>query len=176
MGCGIGNSLLPWAAAFPGCETHGIDIGAPVLRYGHARAAALGATVHLSQQNAERTDFAAGSFDLVISHLLLHETSRTAMPRIMAECHRLLRPGGVMLHLEIPRGDTPVEQFFYNWEVFNNNETFAQFLTGVDLAPLAIAVGFDTSRTRVVRYTRPRTADQHLYGETFFWNVLVATR
>lgn len=176
MGCGIGNSLLPWAAAFPGCETHGIDIGAPVLRYGHARAAALDATIHFSQQNAERTDFAAGSFDLVISHLLLHETSRTAMPRIIAECHRLLRPGGVMLHLEIPRGDTPVEQFFYNWEVFNNNETFAQFLTGIDLAPLAVAAGFDATRTRVVRYARPRTADQHLYGETFFWNILVATR
>ncbi len=176
MGCGIGNSLLPWAAAFPDCETHGIDIGAPVLRYGHARAAALDATVQLTQQNAERTDFAAGSFDLVVSHLLLHETSRRAMPRIMAECQRLLRPGGVMLHLEIPRGDTPVEQFFYNWEVFNNNETFAQFLTGVDLAPLAVVAGFDASRTRVVRYARPRNSDQPLYGETFFWNVLVATR
>ena len=176
MGCGIGNSLLPWVSAFPGCETHGIDIGAPVLRYGYARAAALGATAHFSQQNAERTDFAAGSFDLVVSHLLLHETSRTALPRILEECHRLLRPRGVMLHLEIPRGDTPVEQFYYNWEVFNNNETFAQFLTGIDLAALAVAAGFDASRTRVVRYARPRSADQHLYGETFFWNVLVATR
>ena len=176
MGCGIGNSLLPWAGAFPRCETHGIDIGAPVLRYGHARAAALGASVHFTQQNAERTDFATGSFDLVVSHLLLHETSRSAMPRIMAECHRLLLPGGVMLHLEIPRGDTPIERFFYNWEAFNNNETFAQFLTGVDLAPLAVAAGFDSARTRVVRYARPRNSDQHLYGETFFWNVLVATR
>jgi hypothetical protein len=108
--------------------------------------------------------------------LLLHETSRSAMPRIMAECHRLLRAGGVMLHLKIPRGDTPVEQFFYHWEVFNNNETFAQFLTGVDLAPLAVAAGFDPSRTRVERYARPRNSDQRLYGQTFFWNVLVASR
>jgi ubiquinone/menaquinone biosynthesis C-methylase UbiE len=176
LGCGIGNSLLPWSAAFPGCETHGIDIGAPVLRYGHARAAALRADVHFSQQNAERTDFKAGSFDLVVSHLLLHETSRSALPRILAECHRLLRTGGVMLHLEIPRGDTPLEQFLHNWEVFNNNETFAQFLTGVDLAPLAVEAGFDAGSTRVVRFARTRNSDQHLYGKTFFWNVLVASR
>ncbi|MDW8258096.1 MAG: class I SAM-dependent methyltransferase, partial [Gammaproteobacteria bacterium] len=129
MGCGIGNSLLPWARAFPRCEAHGIDIGAPMLRYAHARAAALGAALHFSQQNAEQTDFPSGSFDLVVSHLLLHETSRSALPRILAECHRLLRPGGVMLHLEVPRGVTPVEKFIYNWEVYNNNETFGQFLT-----------------------------------------------
>jgi ubiquinone/menaquinone biosynthesis C-methylase UbiE len=176
LGCGIGNSLLPWAQAFPDCEIHGIDLGAPVLRYAHARAAALNTAVQFSQQNAEHTDFDAGSFDLVVSHLLLHETSRSALPRILAECRRLLRPGGIMLHLEIPRGDTPLEQFFYNWEVFNNNETFAQFLTGVDLAPLAVTAGFDASQTRMVRYARPRQADQHLYGATFFWNVLVATR
>jgi ubiquinone/menaquinone biosynthesis C-methylase UbiE len=176
MGCGIGNSLLPWAAAYPQCEVHGIDIGAPVLRYAHARANGLGADVHFSQQNAENTSFAAGSFDLVVSHLLLHETSRSALPRILAECHRLLRPGGVMLHLEIPRGDTPVEQFFYNWEVFNNNETFAQFLTGVDLGPLAVAAGFAASKTQTVRYARPRRVGQHLYAETFFWNILAASR
>ena len=34
-----------------------------MLRYGHARAEAMGATIHFSQQNAECTDFADGSFD-----------------------------------------------------------------------------------------------------------------
>ena len=176
MGCGVGNSLAPWCKAFPRCEVHGIDLGAPLLRYAHARANALGVSVHLSQQNAENTHFAAGSFDLVVSHLLLHETSRGALPRILAECHRLLRPGGVMLHLEIPRGDTAVEQFFCNWEVFNNNETFAQFLTGVDLAPLAVAAGFKPARTLTRRYARPHAAGQPLYGQAFFWNILAASR
>ncbi len=176
MGCGIGNSLLPWSKAFPSSQVHGIDIAAPVLRYAHVRASALGYSVHLSQQNAERTDFVSGSFDLILSHLLLHETSRSALPRILAECRRLLRPGGVMLHLEIPRGDTPVERFFYNWEVFNNNETFAQFLTGVDLATLARETGFAAKQARTIRYARHRGAGQHLYGKTLYWNVLTATR
>lgn len=176
LGCGIGNSLLPWVESFPRASVHGVDIGAPMLRYAHVRASGLGAAVHWSQQNAEATDFESGSFDLVLSHLLLHETSRSALPRILSECHRLLRPGGVMLHLEIPRGDTPVEQFFYNWEVHNNNETFAQFMTGLDLAPLAVAAGFSADKAQMVRYARPREAGQHLYGETFFWNILMAIR
>jgi ubiquinone/menaquinone biosynthesis C-methylase UbiE len=147
-----------------------------MLRYGHARAEALRVPVHFSQQNAERTDFPAASFDVVISHLALHETSRSALPRILAECHRLLKPHGVMLHLEIPRGATSAEKFFYNWEVYNNNETFAQFLTDLDLAPLAVAAGFSAAKTRYEPYARPRVAGQHLYGETFYWKILAAER
>ncbi len=85
---------------------HGIDVGAPVLRYAHARAESLGVPVHFSQQNAEHTDFETGSFDLVLSHIVLHETSKSALVASLRECHRLLRPGGLMLHLEIPRGKT----------------------------------------------------------------------
>ena len=109
----------------------------PQLRYGHARAEALGVAVHFSQQNAERTDFPDGSFDLVLSHIMLHETARGALSRILGECRRLLRPGGLMLHLEIPRGRTVLENFLYNWESWNNNETFGQYMTHLDLAALA---------------------------------------
>ena len=111
MGCAIGNSTLPWSKAFPEAEIHGIDVGAPVLRYAHARAEAKDAGIHFSQQNAERTDFPDESFDLIVSHIMLHETSHSAMPRIFAECKRLLKPGGVMLHLEIPSGADPYASF-----------------------------------------------------------------
>ena len=57
MGAAIGNSTLVYCDAFPDAEIHAIDIGAPLLRYGYARATALGRSVHFSQQNAERTDF-----------------------------------------------------------------------------------------------------------------------
>ncbi|MGE3667774.1 MAG: class I SAM-dependent methyltransferase, partial [Steroidobacteraceae bacterium] len=70
MGCAIGNSTLPWGRAFPRASLHAIDVGAPVLRYGHARAEALGVTVHFSQQNAEATNFEPASFDLIVSHIM----------------------------------------------------------------------------------------------------------
>jgi SAM-dependent methyltransferase len=175
MGCAIGNATLQWARAFPGAEVHAIDVGAPVLRYAHSRAQALGVPVHFSQQNAEATDFEAGSFDLVVSHIMLHETSKTALSNILRECRRLLRPGGLMVHLEIPRGSTPVEKFMFNWEAYNNNETFGRYLTELDLRGLAVKAGFAADGARVEDYAPPEIDDsQKNYGEAFLWKILVA--
>jgi ubiquinone/menaquinone biosynthesis C-methylase UbiE len=176
MGCAIGNSTLVWGRAFPDAELHAIDVGAPVLRYAHARAQALGVPVHFSQQNAEATDFAAGSFDLVLSHIMLHETSKSALVNALRECRRLLRPGGLMLHLEIPRGRTIIEKFMHNWESYNNNETFCRYMTGIDLKAEALKAGFDTERTRVDAFVPGMSVAQMNYTEHFFWNILAAER
>lgn len=177
MGCAIGNCTVPWADAFPEAEVHGIDVGAPVLRYAHARASALGVPVHFSQQNAEATDFADGSFDLVISHIMLHETSAKALPRILAESRRLLAPGGLMLHLEIPRGGTPFEQFMFDWETYNNNETFAGFMTGLDLPALACRAGFAAEHCRIERGGMDMHTGQKNYGDhEFTFPILVGEK
>jgi SAM-dependent methyltransferase len=97
MGCAIGNSTLEWKRAYPKAEVHGIDVGSGLLRYARARAALLGMPLHFSQQNAERTRFDDDSFDLVFTSAVLHETSARALPRILAECFRVLRPGGVLV-------------------------------------------------------------------------------
>ena len=148
IGCTVGSSTVPWAQAFLGAEVCAIDVAAPVLRYAHARAEALGAPIHFSQQDAEATDFESGSFDMVVSHITLHETSRKALPRIFAECRRLLRPGGLMLHFEIPRGSTPIEQFMHEWESYNNNESFARFMTHIDLCAIAEKGGWKADEVR----------------------------
>jgi len=31
LGCGVGNSTLPWAEGFPGAEVHAVDVAAPLL-------------------------------------------------------------------------------------------------------------------------------------------------
>ena len=100
MGCAVGHSTVPYAQGWPEAEVHGIDVAAPMLRYAHARAESLGAKIHYSQQNAEKMDFEDASFDLIVSHILLHETSEKAIRRVISECHRLLRPGGLMVHAE----------------------------------------------------------------------------
>ena len=63
LGCTIGHSTLAYARRYPDAEIHAIDVSAPLLRYAHARAESLGAAVHFSQQNAERTNFPDGHFD-----------------------------------------------------------------------------------------------------------------
>jgi len=145
LGCCVGQSTLTYVEKWPSAAIYGIDVGAPLLRYAHARAEALGKAVHFSLQNAEHTDFPDGYFDLIVSSAVIHETNRPATQRIFAECHRLLRPGGVMAHLEVPvrYADLGVwEQVRVDWETQVNNEPYIAGLARLDLAALATAAGF----------------------------------
>lgn len=143
LGCTVGLSTLPYCDAFPEAEISALDLSAPSLRYGHARAEALGKAVHFVQGNAERTTFEDSSFDLVVSHILLHETSRIGLEAILKECHRLLRPGGVMLHIEVPvRRTEDFDQFLTNWDATHNNEPFWSTLAEMDLVAPAVRAGF----------------------------------
>ena len=144
MGCTVGHSTLPYKEAFPDAEVIGIDVAGPQIRYAHARAAGLGADVGFLQRNAEATGFPDASFDLIVSHILLHETSGKAMPAIMRECHRLLKPGGVMIHADLPPFNLmdPFTQFILDNETWYNNEPFWGAMREIDQIALARSVGF----------------------------------
>jgi ubiquinone/menaquinone biosynthesis C-methylase UbiE len=146
LGCAIGASTVAVASYFPEAEVYGVDVGAAMLRYAHARAEHLGQRVHYVQANAERTDFPDESFDLVYSCVLLHETSKAAARKIFAECHRLLRPGGVVIHCEVP---PPVEdpgawgQVVGDFESLYNNEPFWRGVQQLDMIAMLREAGFD---------------------------------
>ena len=145
MGCTVGHSTLPWVDAFPDAEVHAIDVGAPVLRYAHARAEALGKAVHYSQQNAEETNYPDNHFDVVVSHIMFHETSNKAMPKIIKECHRILKPGGVMIHQDIPSKHFmggPYGAFHSDWSTHYNAEPFIGRLMDVDRPQMCLDAGF----------------------------------
>jgi SAM-dependent methyltransferase len=150
MGCTVGHSTLPYAELFPDAEIWGIDVGGPMVRYAHARAGALGFDVNFAQMNAEKTDFEDGYFDLVVSHILLHETSGKAMPKIFEESFRLLRPGGWMIHADLPPFDLmdPFTQFILDNETYYNNEPFWGAMRDLDQVELARKAGFDPATIR----------------------------
>ncbi|MBX2857749.1 MAG: class I SAM-dependent methyltransferase [Cellvibrionaceae bacterium] len=150
MGCTVGHSTLPYKEYFPTAEIWGIDVGAPVVRYAHARAQAMGLDVNFAQMNAEQCDFEDASFDLVVSHILLHETSGKAMPKIFNECARLLRPGGLMIHADLPPFDLmdPFTQFILDNETWYNNEPFWGAMREMDQIELAEKAGFARSKVR----------------------------
>ena len=147
IGCTVGHATLPYAQAFPAAEVHGIDLGAPVLRYGHARAEALGARVHFSQQNCEETDFPDEKFDLIVSHIVLHELPPEALRRTFAECHRLLKPGGLMVHADFPgyEGVDHLSQSMIDLDTYNNHEPFWGPMRDMDLVEESAAAGFGSA-------------------------------
>ncbi|MEU8192242.1 class I SAM-dependent methyltransferase [Microbispora amethystogenes] len=145
MGCSVGHSTIPYTLRYPAAEVHAIDVAAPMLRYARARAAALGAPVHFAQRDATATGYPDASFDLVVSHILLHETSVKAVQQVLSESYRLLRPGGLMIHAEYPPFDTmdPFAQFLVEWDTTNNNEPFWSKVRTLDLVAMAATAGFD---------------------------------
>ncbi|AYF26736.1 methyltransferase type 12 [Micromonospora tulbaghiae] len=144
IGCGVGNSTLPYVDAYPEAEVYGIDVGAALLRYAHGRAESLGRKVHFAQRNGEDTGFPSGHFDLVVSHILLHEMPPEAVRAVLRECHRLLAPGGMMIHADFPGyvGLDPLVQFLIDWDTWNNNEPFWGPMRDMDLVQAARDAGF----------------------------------
>lgn len=145
IGCQNGASTVPWARTYSDAEVYAIDTAAPVLRYAHARSESLGAKVHYSQQNAESTHFPDNHFDLVVSHVMLHETTHSALRSVFQENFRLLRPGGVMAHLEVPFRQelmSPWTKVKSAREGRYNQEPFWIGLTGADLTRVAEESGF----------------------------------
>lgn len=170
MGCTIGGSVVYWAQQMPDVEFHAIDVGAPVLRYGHARAEALGVAVHFSQQNAEHTTYEDESFDIVVSHILLHETSRKAIQKIFDESYRLLKPGGIMMHMDLPqfKDESPLDRFLSAWEIYNNNEHFYGQLREMDLVDVRRKAGFKDDNIRDMQTGSIWEDDHSPYGDEEF--------
>jgi SAM-dependent methyltransferase len=144
MGCTVGGNLLPYLEVFPDCEAYGIDVCAPLLRYAHARAESLGLRVQYSQQNAEATDFPDNSFDIVCSSFFLHEHSIDVTRRIFKETLRILKPGGVMVHMELPPDSEtdPYYSFYLNWDAYYNNEPHYAAFRALNLRKEVLRAGF----------------------------------
>lgn len=152
MGCSAGSATVPYAEAYPDAEVHGIDIGAGMLRYAHARAEALGARVHFHQMDVAATRFPDGHFDLVVSHNMMHEVSDRTRRAAMRESFRLLAPGGVCIHQDVPlrfEGLDEFAKFELSWDSMYNNEPYWEVYANADLRADLEAAGFSADTIHV---------------------------
>lgn len=143
MGCTVGHATLPYADAFPKSIVYAIDVAAPCVRYAHHRAEALGKAVHFSQQNAESTDFDDGYFDLIVSHLMMHETSSKAIRNIYSECFRLLSKGGIMMHVDVVGQKDTYSKYFTEWNAHYNAEPYLGTIQDEDFRSITSSAGFN---------------------------------
>lgn len=184
IGCGLGHNTLPIALAYPEAEIIAIDAGAPMLRYGAARASALGVkNVTFVQMDAENMgEIADASFDWVQSTMVLHETGGKAIHNIFGEIKRVLAPGGLNLHIEQPQYTPEMsyyEQFMRDWDAFYNAEPYWGHMH--DLAPSALMQEAGVSENdfmqvgvKAVNDLDDKKQDSKItedFGRTPIWNV-----
>jgi len=144
LGCTVGHNTLPWKSVFPQAELYGIDVAAPCLRYAQRRAESLGVPVGFWQMNATSLRFPDEYFDVVFSSMFLHEVPRKDIASVLREAQRVLRPGGVMLHMELPPSSSveAYESFYLDWDGRYNNEPFYRPFRSMDLSAAAVKAGF----------------------------------
>ena len=125
-GCTIGHNTLPWKQTYPDAEVIAIDAAPGGLVYGSARAKMQGQEVHFRQMCADSLDFPDASFDMVWSSMFLHELSKKTRAAAFAEAYRVLKPGGLMLHMELPpNGEmSAFDGFYLDWDSYYNEEPF----------------------------------------------------
>ena len=145
VGCTVGHNTLPWKATYPEAEVHAIDVAAPGLAYGSARAKMQDKEVHFHQMSADNLDFPDASFDVVFSSMFLHEISGQTAEAVFQEAKRVLRPGGLMLHMELPPNAQmgAFEGFYLDWDCYYNAEPFYKAFRDRDPRALCERAGFE---------------------------------
>lgn len=90
IGCGIGTDLARFARG--GAVVTGLDLSQTAIDLAGKNFAHLGLTGDLRVADGEHLPFADASFDVVYGHGVLQYAA--APERIIAEAHRVLKPGG----------------------------------------------------------------------------------
>ena len=150
MGCAIGTETVAYKQRWPEAEVHGLDLSGPFVRFAHIWAEDHGLAMHFHQADAAATSFPDGYFDLIVSHIMFHETWFDVQDRVMAETHRLLSPGGHSVHLDVPYQPSAIpmtKQVTNAWQVEHNGEPYWTGFAGRDVRADLAEAGFPPDQT-----------------------------
>ena len=158
IGTGIGQLALALKERFPDAEVWGIDVGGPMVRYGHLRAVERGMDVNFAQRLAEDTRFPDNHFDLVTSYIMFHEVSPQGTRDIVNEAYRITRPGGIFypidFNLKNPWPRTAYGQYRRWWDHRWNNEVWTIKYRTNGMQDIIRSAGFDLNEEGPVALPR----------------------
>ncbi len=157
IGCGTGRNTTSYKRLYPDAEVVAVDCAAPLLRYAFATAEHEGVGVHFKQMDITSLSFPDESFDLVVSHIVGHETTTRGLPLMLSEAYRVLTPGGVMFHLDVPTQPGHLklfDQVLNDWQVRYNGEPFWMGWADANVKGILQNIGVPDD-TAFAEYMRP---------------------
>lgn len=94
LGCGTGTLALLIKRSHPTARVVGLDVDPRILEIARAKIAAAGADIELRRGTAEEAGFAPGTFDRVVTSLVLHHLTTAEKLATLRALRRALRPDG----------------------------------------------------------------------------------
>ena len=106
LACGPGAWVLDIAYEYPDTLVTGVDISRSMIGYGEAlaREQNLHNAAFQVMNVMEPLEFPDNSFDLVNARAMFGFLSRADWPKLVKECMRILKPGGILRLTEIEYG------------------------------------------------------------------------
>jgi ubiquinone/menaquinone biosynthesis C-methylase UbiE len=139
IGCGTGRFAARVLDTFPDAQVWGLDLCPGMLRGAQERVRAADGRLHVVQGDSERLPFPDNSFDAVTCSHSFHHYPNQA--QVVAEMHRVLRPGGQLLIIDGDR-DRP-----WGWLIFDVAvvwmEGAVKHLAGRAFREMYIRTGFE---------------------------------
>ncbi len=142
FGCGTGTMTLMIRAAEPGAEVVGVDIDRKALAIAAGKLGASAAGIRFEPLVSGDLPFPDGRFNRVLSSLVFHHLTRDEKKRALAECRRVLKPGGE-LHIADwgSANSLPLRLGFYLTQLLDGFETTSDHAAGL-LPTLVADAGF----------------------------------
>lgn len=156
VGCGTGTlTIAAKARVGPTGEVHGIDAAPEMIEAARRKATQMGLDVVFQVGLIEDIPFPDDEFDLVLSSFMLHHLPIDLKRRGFLEIHRVLKPGGRFLAVDL---EFPIHHLFDSLAAFLFGHKIAQSNLQA-LAPILEEAGFteaEAGRTqfRVLSFLR----------------------
>ena len=114
VGVGTGKEQRQIQALLPtGGLSFGLDLSGEMLKLTQQRVP----QTHLCQAVAWQLPFANGRFDRILCTYVLDLLETAVLPQVLAECHRVLQPGGKLVLVSLTEGtDTPSKLLIGLWK------------------------------------------------------------
>jgi SAM-dependent methyltransferase len=142
LGCGTATLALLVKETCPAARVTGVDIDPKILEIARRKVAAAGVEVRFVQSSATEVPLPDGSFDRVLSTLVLHHLTTPQKRQALASARRLLRRGGELHIGDWGRPQNALMQLAaLGFRLFDGGESTGANLRG-ELPGLLTGAGF----------------------------------
>ncbi|WP_315787363.1 class I SAM-dependent methyltransferase [Fischerella sp. JS2] len=151
VACGTGRTLKMIRAALPQASLSGTDLSPAYLRKANELLSQIpGELPQLLQANAEELPYLDNYFHAVTSVFLFHELPAAVRQRVIEQCYRVTKPGGVFIICDsIQMSDSPeMELLMENFHEIYHEPYYKHYMTD-DLVERLEKAGFENVEVQV---------------------------